>query len=114
MPARRATASPATWRGLHLYTIGHSTRTVDELVALLRAFQIRVVADIRTIPRSRHNPQFEGPSLRAALRRRHLRYVHLPHLGGLRHARKDSPNAGWHNASFRGFADYMASDDFEA
>jgi uncharacterized protein (DUF488 family) len=102
-----------SWRGTRLYTVGHSTRTFDELLALLRAFGVSTLADIRTIPRSRHNPQFEGDALHAALQRHHLRYVHLPELGGLRHARKDSPNRGWRNASFRGFADYMLTDEFE-
>lgn len=97
-----------------IYTVGHSTRTLDELVALLRAFDISVLADIRTIPRSRHNPQFNGDALRSTLRSRRLRYVHLPELGGLRRPRKDSPNTGWRNASFRGFADYMLTEDFEA
>lgn len=101
------------WKGIRLYTVGHSTRTLDELVALLRASGISVLADIRTIPRSRHNPQFNGDSLRRALRARSVRYVHLARLGGLRHARKDSQNTGWRNASFRGFADYMESEEFE-
>ena len=101
------------WSGIHVYTLGHSTRPLEELVALLRAFDVRVLADIRTIPRSRHNPQFEGDALRAALRARRLRYVHVPELGGLRKPRRDSPNAGWRNPSFRGFADYMQTRDFE-
>ncbi|GEL73228.1 DUF488 family protein [Myxococcus virescens] len=103
-----------SWQGLQLYTVGHSTRTLDELIALLRPFGVSTVADIRTIPRSRHNPQFEREALRSALRRHHLRYVHLPALGGLRHARGDSPNAGWRNASFRGYADYMLTGEFES
>jgi 3-methyladenine DNA glycosylase/8-oxoguanine DNA glycosylase len=102
-----------SWSGVRVYTIGHSTRTLDELVALLRAADVRVLADIRTMPRSRHNPQFNGDSLRTDLRPRGLRYAHLPGLGGLRRARKDSHNTGWRNASFRGFADYMLTDDFE-
>jgi uncharacterized protein (DUF488 family) len=80
---------------------------------MLRAFDISVLADIRTIPRSRHNPQLDGDALRSALRSRRIRYVHVPELGGLRRARKDSPNPGWRNASFRGFADYMLTEDFE-
>jgi 3-methyladenine DNA glycosylase/8-oxoguanine DNA glycosylase len=102
-----------SWRGALIHTIGHSTRTRDELVALLRAAHVSVLADIRTIPRSRHNPQFNRDSLRRALRARSLRYVHLAGLGGLRRARKDSSNKGWRNASFRGFADYMQTEDFE-
>ena len=81
-----------SWQGARIYTIGHSTRTLDELVALLRAVDISVLADIRTIPRSRRNPQFNGDSLRTALRRWSLRYVHLARLGGLRRSRPDSPH----------------------
>jgi 3-methyladenine DNA glycosylase/8-oxoguanine DNA glycosylase len=102
------------WRGVRIYTVGHSTRSLDELVTLLRAAGVSVLVDIRTIPRSRHNPQFNRDALRVALRSRQLRYVHLPALGGLRRARPDSPNAGWRNASFRGYADYMLTEDFEA
>jgi len=102
-----------SWTGIPIHTIGHSTRTLAELVALLREAGVSVLADIRTIPRSRHNPQFNGDSLRTSLRSRGLRYVHLAGLGGLRRARKDSSNTGWRNASFRGFADYMSSAEFE-
>ncbi|HVZ36097.1 MAG TPA: DUF488 domain-containing protein [Polyangiaceae bacterium] len=102
-----------SWRGVRLFTIGHSTRRLDELVALLRAFGVSIVADVRTIPRSRHNPQFGVQALRPALRRRRLGYAHLAALGGLRHARRDSPNTAWRNASFRGYADYMLTEDFE-
>lgn len=102
------------WRGIRVYTIGHSTRPIDEFIALLRNAGVSLVADIRTIPRSRHNPQFEGDALRAALEAHGIGYAHLPALGGLRHARRESPNAGWRNASFRGFADYMQTPEFEA
>jgi 3-methyladenine DNA glycosylase/8-oxoguanine DNA glycosylase len=102
-----------SWSGTTLYTIGHSTRTLDELVALPRAANVSVLADIRTMPRSRHNPQFNADSLPAALRPRGLSYVHVSELGGLRHARKHSHNRGWSNASFRGFADYMQTEEFE-
>lgn len=104
----------ARWRGVRLTTVGHSTRTLDELVALLRAFEVSVLVDIRTIPKSRHNPQFNAEALRARLRSRRIRYVHLSELGGLRRARKDSPNTAWRNASFRGYADYMMTESFEA
>jgi uncharacterized protein (DUF488 family) len=110
-PAKRAGRS---WRGVHVFTIGHSTRTLDELVEALRAFDVAIVADIRTVPRSRRNPQFDRSSLPRSLRNRRIRYAHLPRLGGLRHARKDSPNTGWRNASFRGYADHMQTDEFEA
>lgn len=103
-----------SWRGTRVYTIGHSTRSLDELVALLHTFDVSLLADIRTIPRSRHNPQFNGDALPSSLRGRGVRYVHLPRLGGLRRANKESLNTGWRNASFRGFADYMMTDEFEA
>ena len=99
---------------MRVYTVGHSTRTLDELVAILRAFDITVLVDIRTVPRSRHNPQFNRDELRRALHARRLRYVHLPELGGLRRARADSPNTAWRNASFRGYADHMLTPEFEA
>ena len=102
-----------SWDGARVYTVGHSTRTLDELVTLLRSFDVSVLVDIRTIPRSRHNPQFNADTIPAVLRSRGLRYVHLPALGGLRHARPDSTNTGWRNASFRGFADYMQTPGFE-
>ena len=114
-----ATASGApprgtkSWRGVRVFTVGHSTRTLDELVALLRAFGVLVLADIRTIPRSRRNPQFGADALGPALRARRLRYAHVAELGGLRRTSKDSPNTAWRNASFRGYADYMQSGDFE-
>jgi uncharacterized protein (DUF488 family) len=103
-----------TWTGVTIYTLGHSTRSLGDLVSVLRSFSISILADIRTIPRSRHNPQFNAESLPAALSSEGIRYVHLPRLGGLRKARADSPNAAWQNASFRGFADYTLTDDFEA
>ena len=112
--SRARGAGTKGWRGVRLFTVGHSTRTFEELVALLRAFGILVLADIRTIPRSRHNPQFNGDALRRALRSRRLRYAYLPELGGLRRSSKDSPNTAWRNASFRGYADYMQSEGFEA
>lgn len=103
-----------TWTGVTLYTIGHSTRSLADLVSVLRSFSISILADIRTIPRSRHNPQFNADVLPAALGSEAILYAHLPKLGGLRKARADSPNSAWQNASFRGFADYMLTDDFEA
>jgi len=102
--------SPA---GLTIFTIGHSTRPIDRFIQLLRANAVRQVIDIRTIPRSRHNPQFDSAALAASLRAARIRYVPLKELGGLRHTRPDSINLGWHNASFRGFADYMQTPAFE-
>jgi uncharacterized protein (DUF488 family) len=102
-----------TWTGVEIWTVGHSTRTLDELVALLRSFDIGVLADIRTVPRSRKNPQFNRDAMPASLAPRGIQYAHLARLGGLRHARADSPNTGWRNESFRGFADYTLTGEFE-
>ena len=93
-------------------TIGHSTRTLEEFVGLLHAHAVSRVVDVRTVPRSRHNPQFNKDSLPDSLGKAGLRYVHLPGLGGLRHAQRDSINACWRNASFRGYADYMQTLEF--
>jgi uncharacterized protein (DUF488 family) len=95
-----------------VFTVGHSTRTLKEFIDLLRANGIRQVVDIRTIPRSRHNPQFNRETLSKFLRNRRIGYRHMKDLGGLRHARAHSPNAGWRNLSFRGFADYMQTEQF--
>ena len=94
-------------------TIGHSTRTLEEFIGLLQAHAVSRVVDVRTVPRSRHNPQFNQDSLPDSLRKAGLGYVHIPGLGGLRHARRDSLNVGWRNASFRGYADYMQTPEFE-
>lgn len=96
-----------------LYTIGHSTRPLDELVEMLHAFGVDTLVDIRTIPRSRRNPQYETTALASALPSRGLRYVHVPELGGLRRALEGSPNGAWRNASFRGYADHMQTPEFE-
>jgi uncharacterized protein (DUF488 family) len=97
-----------------ILTIGHSTRSLDELVAMLRAHAVNHLIDIRTIPRSRHNPQFNREGLEVDLPRAGIAYEHRKGLGGLRRPRKDSPNAGWRNDGFRGFADYMGSAEFDA
>jgi len=94
-------------------TIGHSKRTLEEFIGLLQAHAVSQVADVRTIPRSRHNPQFNKDSLPRELKKVGLGYVHLPGLGGLRHAKLNSPNMGWRNVSFRGYADYMPTSEFE-
>ena len=95
-------------------TIGHSTRTWKVFLDLLRAYRVERVIDVRSIPRSRHNPQFDQQTLRTKLRAARIGYVHLRKLGGLRHARRDSSNMGWRNSSFRGFADYMQTSEFDA
>jgi uncharacterized protein (DUF488 family) len=109
----RATASGKTATPTVL-TIGHSTHPWKDFLALLRAHRVERVIDVRSIPRSRHNPQFNQKTLRTKLRSARISYVHLRKLGGLRHARRDSPNMGWRNNSFRGFADYMQTSEFNA
>ncbi len=96
-----------------VFTIGHSTRPLTELIELLRAHGVTQVVDVRTVPRSRRNPQFSQETLPQALQDAGIGYIHLPDLGGLRHTRADSPNKAWRNASFRGFADYMQTPQFE-
>ena len=97
-----------------IYTIGHSTRTIDQFIELLKAHSIEELVDVRTVPKSRHNPQFSSDALAESLRQAGLQYRHMGALGGLRHARKDSINTGWENESFRGYADYMATPEFQA
>ena len=93
-------------------TIGHSTHTLEEFIRLLQAHGATCVVDVRTVPRSGHNPQFNKASLPRSLKKAGLKYVPTPGLGGLRHAKRDSPNVGWKNASFRGYADYMQTPEF--
>jgi uncharacterized protein (DUF488 family) len=93
-------------------TIGHSTRTIEQFIGLLEAHGATCVVDVRTVPRSGHNPQFNKASLPRSLKKIGVGYIHMPGLGGLRHAKRDSPNAGWRNASFRGYADYMQTPQF--
>ncbi len=100
-------------QGTVVFTIGHSTRTMPEFIEILKAYGIKKVVDIRTIPKSRHNPQFNEDALRESLKAAQIGYLHMEGLGGLRRALKDSPNMAWRNASFRGFADYMQSGEFE-
>src|SRR5450755_2448662 len=95
-----------------IYTIGHSTHPIEEFLDVLRAYNIQLLADVRTVPRSRKNPQFGIELLPGELESAGISYLHLKSLGGLRHAARDSSNTGWRNASFRGYADYMATDGF--
>jgi uncharacterized protein (DUF488 family) len=95
-----------------LYTVGHSNRSLEQLVGLLDSFGMKTLADIRTVPRSRHNPQFNTDTLGASLAPHGIAYTHLAALGGLRKPRMDSPNAAWRNESFRGYADYMQTPAF--
>jgi len=98
---------------LRIFTVGHSTRSIEDFLALLKQYEITEIVDIRTVPKSRHNPQFNGPELAHALRNHHIGYRHEKKLGGLRHTNKDSVNTAWQNSSFRGFADYMQTQEFK-
>jgi uncharacterized protein (DUF488 family) len=93
-------------------TVGHSTRPIEKFIELLGAHGVERVVDVRTVPKSRRNPQFGRDLLHDSLKRAGIGYTHVPALGGLRRARPDSPNAGWRNASFRGYADYMQTPQF--
>ncbi len=95
-----------------IYAIGHSTRSLEDFIALLKAHGITLLADIRTIPRSRTNPQFNLESLEVELPKAEIAYRHVKELGGLRRPAKDSTNTGWQNLSFRGYADYMQTREF--
>ena len=99
---------------LVILTIGHSTRTLEAFSRLLQIHGVKQVVDVRTVPRSRNNPQFNRDTLPDALTAMGIGYEHKAGLGGLRHPRPDSVNSAWHNASFRGFADYMQSPEFVA
>jgi uncharacterized protein (DUF488 family) len=96
-----------------LWTVGHATRALAEIIALLAEHGIERLVDVRTIPRSRHNPQFNRDTFPDALAAARIAYVHMPGLGGLRRPRPGSTNTGWRNAGFRGFADYMETPEFE-
>lgn len=106
------TADPASIHDTLVCTIGHSTRTIKDFIDLLLTNEVAEVVDVRTIPRSRHNPQFNLDTLPDSLATAGIGYLHMPGLGGLRPTHADSTNTGWHNASFRGYADYMQSADF--
>lgn len=113
MTARKSPAE-ADWAAGTIFTVGHSTLPIDQFVHLLQAYRIRQLADIRTIPRSRTNPQFNADTLADSLARFQIAYFAMPALGGLRHPRADSPNRSWRNKSFRGYADYMQTPEFNA
>ncbi len=95
-----------------IFTVGHSTRTAEDFIALLKENGVTRLVDVRTVPRSARNPQFNRETLPATLVRAGIAYAHMKDLGGLRRARKDSINTGWRNASFRGYADYMQTPEF--
>ena len=97
---------------MRVWTVGHSTHSIDAFVALLVAHDIAQVADIRTVPTSRRHPHIHIDALARSLPERGLAYVHLPRLGGWRHADAESPNGAWRNVSFRGYADYAMGQEF--
>lgn len=107
MSTRASTQLPA------VFTIGHSTRSLEAFLNLLHRHGVKHLIDVRTIPRSRYNPQFNHETLPQPLQQAGIDYTHLAELGGLRHALRDSPNRGWRNASFRGYADYMQTAAFQ-
>lgn len=95
-----------------IFTIGHSTHPIDEFVEILKTHGVETVVDIRTVPRSRHNPQFDQAALPDLLKNAGLGYAYIKELGGLRKTNADSPNGGWRNQSFRGYADHMQTAEF--
>jgi len=97
---------------LSIWTIGHSTRAIDEFVAALRSFHIGTLVDVRTYPGSRRYPQFNQPNLAASLAGVEIEYRHAPELGGRRRAKPDSMNMAWQNEMFRGYADHMETEEF--
>jgi uncharacterized protein (DUF488 family) len=97
-----------------LYTVGHSTRSLDELLQLLNREGVRHLIDVRAFPASRRYPHFAKDSLAKTLPAASIRYTHFPELGGRRKGRPDSPNVQWRNAGFRAYADYMQTPEFEA
>ena len=119
-PGRAGTETPEnrgnrdlTWLATAYITIGHSTRSIDDFIHLLKSHGVQRVIDVRTLPRSRVNPHFDITRLPALLRAAHLHYTHLPGLGGLKRPHRDSQNTAWRNLSFRGYADHMQSANFK-
>src|SRR2546427_3513016 len=104
---------PATSHRPMIYTLGHSTRSLDDFIALLKAHGVAQLADVRSVPRSRRHPHFAADALSVSLPAVGIAYRHCPGLGGLRKARRDSPNTAWRHEGFRGYADYMQTGEFE-
>lgn len=98
---------------MRIWTIGHSTRTIDEFISLLKANEINLLADVRTWPGSKRYPHFNKDALATSLSEQGIRYEHFPELGGKRKSKPDSRNTAWRNASFRGYADYMETEQFQ-
>jgi uncharacterized protein (DUF488 family) len=98
---------------MRIWTIGHSTRTIDEFISLLKENEIKLLADVRAWPSSKRYPHFNKETLAESLNAHGIHYEHFPELGGKRKSRSDSPNTAWRNASFRGYADYMETEEFQ-
>ncbi len=95
-----------------VFTIGHSTRTLEEFLQLLEIYGVTLLVDVRTVPRSRYNPQFNKETLPVSLKHHGIKYIHMPEIGGLRHPKHESINLAWQNSGFRGYADYMQTQEF--
>src|SRR5258708_37612064 len=113
MVRKEASSQREEWPEGAIFTVGHSTLPIEQFTALLGTYGIETLADIRTVPRSHHNPQFSSEALARALEHQGIQYMALPALGGLRRPQKNSPNMGWRNESFRSYADYMQTPAFE-
>ncbi len=98
---------------MRIWTIGHSTRTIDEFISLLKENEIKFLVDVRAFPSSKRYPQFNKEALKESLNAHGIRYEHFPELGGKRKSKPDSRNTAWRNASFRGYADYMETEQFQ-
>jgi uncharacterized protein (DUF488 family) len=98
---------------MRIWTIGHSTRTIDEFISLLEEYGIKLLADVRLLPGSKRYPQFNKETLADSLGKVGISYEHFPDLGGRRKPKEGSPNTAWRNESFRGYADYMETEDFD-
>lgn len=110
--AKQPPPHDADWPVGTVFTVGHSTLPIDRFTAVLEAYGVERLADVRTVPRSKRNPQFNADALGASLRAEGIEYVPLGELGGMRKPLPDSPNTGWRNDSFRGYADYMQTERF--
>ncbi|UOF01351.1 DUF488 domain-containing protein [Bdellovibrio reynosensis] len=102
-----------TQKPVRIFTVGHSNRSIKEFIEMLQAYKLKLLIDVRTIPKSRHNPQFGETKISRSLEKAGIEYVQMKGLGGLRHPKKDSKNKAWRNTSFRGYADYMQTEEFQ-
>jgi uncharacterized protein (DUF488 family) len=102
-----------TEKNTRIFTIGHSTRPIKEFLEILKHYKVKLVVDVRKIPKSRHNPQYETSRLQKSLAKCKINYLLLPGLAGRRRPKKDSKNLAWRNSSFRGYADHMLTPEFE-